>query len=81
MWQACCARAYLVRWRVMYRREIPQFDEAMKNLSNAGFEIASTPGIQGRLVKKYGCGAGVECSKSCQIKRLYSSPRMKSWSA
>jgi hypothetical protein len=43
----------------MYKRKQPSFNEALAALSSSGFEISSAPGVPGRLVRKYGCAAGL----------------------
>ena len=58
----------------MYKRLVPKFDDAIKNLSSAGFEIASAPGVPGRFVKKYGCGAGIDNDASAGHSRVTAKP-------
>ncbi len=58
----------------MYKRKDLTFDEALSALSAGGFEIASAPGIPGRLVKKYGCGAGIDKDATLGCPRVTAKP-------
>jgi hypothetical protein len=44
----------------MYKRKDVTFDEAISGLGSSGFEMTTASGVPGRLVKKYGCAAGID---------------------
>jgi hypothetical protein len=44
----------------MYKRPQPTFDQALSALSAAGFEVGTMAGVPGRVVRKYGCAAGLD---------------------
>src|SRR5437588_3023171 len=58
----------------MYKRLVPKFEDAISALSAAGFEVASAPGIPGRLVKKYGCAAGIDVDSATGHTRVTAKP-------
>jgi hypothetical protein len=44
----------------MYKRPQPTFDQALSALTAAGFEMGTITGVPGRVVRKYGCAAGID---------------------